>query len=520
MDGGILRGILLIIAMLALGGIIAFVGDRVGTKAGKARLRLGKLRPRQTASLVTVATGTLTAAIVTGILLATSKSLRQGIFRIREIRQERDIAELELENIRSERDAAEGARKRIQEDLDATRATLETAGVALEAAEVAKAEAEAAKGKTQQELDELIKSLDAEEFQAIQLQSEIETLKSEIGDLTKERLSLDTERTQLQGEIDERDRELASRLEEIELQEKELRARTALLRRQEALSENLTNQIGTQQEEIATLGVERDRLEQAALALRENLEASNRRVIDLKLTQAALESGEVIVAAAVQAGPNLSAREAIDNVLSTANSMAFEKLFPEAGEEKERQIIFIPENEVGRLQSDIADGNPYIIRVRSAQKYLPKEERVFVVIERIPDEEVFQLGDTIAVVRIGQEQVETRHIEDLTKLLFDRSESLLDGNVVYGDENFTLFNFIDRLQQLETPVDSIEAIAQEKIFLSGPLKVDLVARYQGQVVLSSNDSFALEREASLDDESALNQSSAQRASARRRRADR
>lgn len=526
MDGGTIRGILLIIAMLALGGVIAFVGDRVGSKAGKARLRLGKLRPRQTASLVTIATGTLTAATITGILLATSASLRDGIFRIQEIRRElaqtkqaRDLAMTELEDIRFSLDAAVTSKTRIQRELNA---------------------AEATKERIQQDLQRLESSLEREQTQARELRSEIGELQAEVGTLTEERQALvreqgqlRDERARLQEEIEARDRELVAREEEIRLQERELQTSAARLseletQRQtlETQRQGLQDEIRARESEIATLNAARAELERDVRGLEELLARRERDLLRLRGEAAALESGEVIVAAGVQVGPNLSAREAVDRVLSGANNIAFQKLFP--GIEDERPIIFILEEEVARLRADIADGERYIIRVRSAQKYLRYETRVNVIIERIPDEEVFQLGDVVATVRIAPERSQLRenlgeHIEELTvsALLRAKSEGLIDRDIFYDDDdNFVTFlNFVEQLKQLKAPVDAIDAVAREKIFLSGPLKVNLVARYQGRVVLSSNALPGSEEAGSVD-ESALNQSRVRRANARRLRADR
>ena len=76
--------LVLIAAILLLGGLLAALGDYLGTKVGKARLRIFQLRPRQTATFVTIFTGTLIAASTLGILFATSESLRKGIFRLDE----------------------------------------------------------------------------------------------------------------------------------------------------------------------------------------------------------------------------------------------------------------------------------------------------------------------------------------------------------------------------------------------------------------------------------------------------
>ena len=64
-------GYILIAAILILGGVIATVGDRIGTRVGKARLSLFNLRPKKTAVIVTIFTGGLISASSLAILFAT-----------------------------------------------------------------------------------------------------------------------------------------------------------------------------------------------------------------------------------------------------------------------------------------------------------------------------------------------------------------------------------------------------------------------------------------------------------------
>ncbi len=64
---------ILILVVLIFGGLIAALGDRLGSKVGKAKLRIFHLRPRQTAVVLTVMTGTLIAATTLGVLFTFSK---------------------------------------------------------------------------------------------------------------------------------------------------------------------------------------------------------------------------------------------------------------------------------------------------------------------------------------------------------------------------------------------------------------------------------------------------------------
>lgn len=100
---------ILIIAMLLLGGLIAALGDRIGTRVGKARLRLFQLRPKQTAVLITIGTGTLISASTLIILFSLSASLRQGVFQLDEILKKRREITQQLDTVKAEKERVEEA---------------------------------------------------------------------------------------------------------------------------------------------------------------------------------------------------------------------------------------------------------------------------------------------------------------------------------------------------------------------------------------------------------------------------
>ena len=71
---------ILIVFLILLGGLIAPFGDLLGTRIGKARLSILKLRPKKTATIVTVITGGFISAISIGLLLLFSEEFRQRLF--------------------------------------------------------------------------------------------------------------------------------------------------------------------------------------------------------------------------------------------------------------------------------------------------------------------------------------------------------------------------------------------------------------------------------------------------------
>ena len=112
-----MSGWLLILALLLLGGVLSTLGDRLGSKVGKARLSLLGLRPRSTAVVITVLTGSLISAISLGLMLLVSDRLRTGLFELdqleRRLREGRDA----LERSQQELQAAEQGRQQARNQL-------------------------------------------------------------------------------------------------------------------------------------------------------------------------------------------------------------------------------------------------------------------------------------------------------------------------------------------------------------------------------------------------------------------
>ena len=71
---------ILIVILILLGGLIAPFGDLLGTKIGKARFSIYKLRPKKTARIATIITGGFISAISIGLLILVSEEFRQRLF--------------------------------------------------------------------------------------------------------------------------------------------------------------------------------------------------------------------------------------------------------------------------------------------------------------------------------------------------------------------------------------------------------------------------------------------------------
>jgi len=126
--------ILLLAILIAGAGLVAWLGDVIGRRMGKARLTLFKLRPRHTAVLVTVLTGMLIAASTLALILVTNANLRKMIVRGPEIiRQNRTLvaqrSKLLYERRRLDREITKSEKevREAEAGLQASRADLKKA---------------------------------------------------------------------------------------------------------------------------------------------------------------------------------------------------------------------------------------------------------------------------------------------------------------------------------------------------------------------------------------------------------
>ena len=88
-----------ILLVLILGGILSTLGDRLGTRVGKARLSIFKLRPKSTAVLITVFTGSIISAISFATMVIFDRDLRVGLFQLEDIREKIIESEKELKKL-------------------------------------------------------------------------------------------------------------------------------------------------------------------------------------------------------------------------------------------------------------------------------------------------------------------------------------------------------------------------------------------------------------------------------------
>ncbi len=81
-------GIRLIIIMAAVGGVIAYIADKMGSKIGKRKMSVFGLRPRHTSILLTVLSGILISIVTIGVVAIASQSARTALFGMEKLQKE------------------------------------------------------------------------------------------------------------------------------------------------------------------------------------------------------------------------------------------------------------------------------------------------------------------------------------------------------------------------------------------------------------------------------------------------
>ncbi len=426
-------GYILVLAVLLLGGIIATVGDRLGTRVGKARLSLFNLRPRKTATLVTILTGTVIAASTLGILFATSEYLREGLFQLDEIQK----------NLRrTRRDLQQAREQQVQVQTELTKAKSDRAAAQKQLA------------KTRQQFQETEQSLQ----QAITQRGQAESQRTE-AEAARARTEAELSRTQrqLRGEINQLEAE-KNRL--INSKNQEIRSKEAQLRQIEAQQEFLAR-------EVQKLELERRGLRQGNVAI---------------------QRGQILASAVIRAANSAIARQAVDQLLNEANRASILLSRPGANGQ---QVLQITKLEVDQLIDQIDDGQDYVVRILSAANYLTGEAPIQVFTDAVRNRVVFQEGDVVSATTVDPANATNDEIQQRINLLIAaanfRARNLgIQADSVEIGRIQDVIAFIEQLRLYNQPLE-VKAVAATVTYVAGPLRIEFIASQNGRILFRTGN---------------------------------
>ena len=110
-------GVYLIAVLVVTGGVIAFIGDRLGTKIGKKRLSIFGLRPRHTSIIITIFTGICITTLTFGVMAATSENVRTALFGMEQLHANMEATRKDLVDASRELSVAKAEQEKAKDDL-------------------------------------------------------------------------------------------------------------------------------------------------------------------------------------------------------------------------------------------------------------------------------------------------------------------------------------------------------------------------------------------------------------------
>ncbi|MBF2057633.1 MAG: DUF3084 domain-containing protein [Cyanobacterium sp. T60_A2020_053] len=480
----------LIFAVLILGGLIAALGDRIGTKVGKARLRLFDLRPKQTAIVITIVTGIAISASTLGVLFALSQSLRQGVFQLDEILSRRQEVEEELALVSQAKEEAERELQEArQKQSEATKILVTT---------------ETELDKTQQQLQELSNQTEILTKEVAKIETERKDLLTERERLLAERIKITEETKSLQSQLSEKDQELRLRLGEIQEKEQILAQQSATLEDLNRQQQELRAEVKFRDQEISkldqaiaqrdqTLGEKEELLARLERDLKffqkevEVLEQYYRTYQDLRERPIAIVRGQLLTVTLVRVEKNTDLEQLIDGVLNEANRGA-RAILGYGNDNPNQRFVQISKRQVEQIQSQIAGGGEFLIQILSAGNYVQGEETIRIFTDVAPNRRVYRQNEVIASTVLDDSENSNTAIQEKLDFLISvsqfraRQQGIL-GRIVVGDgQIISLVNFVQQVQESEQSIDEIRAIAKETTYSAGPLQITLSVIANGEEV--------------------------------------
>ncbi|MEH2349978.1 MAG: DUF3084 domain-containing protein [Nostoc sp.] len=493
-------GYILIAAILILGGVIATVGDRIGTRVGKARLSLFKLRPKNTAVVVTIFTGGLISASTLGILFAADEGLRKGVFELEDIqtdlRQKREqlkTAETQKSQVESELNQARVAQTKAQQDLQAINKSLQAANAKqlqtqaqLNRTISQQAQTQTQLQRTQGQLGQVvtqyqkaIAELQSVSTQRKELQAAVELLKTERQRLYAEaKKAIDEAKTA----IDKRDRELANRQEAIEVRDQKIGQLDQLIQKRNVEVAAREEVIAKRESRLKELEAQQEQLELEVARLEKYYQSYR----DLRLGKLALVRGQVLSAAVIRVTQPAAARQAVVQLLQEANRNANLELSEPGANPANVELLRVTQDRVDQLSKQISDGQEYVVRIFSAGNYVRGEKQIEFFADTARNQLVFSGGAVLATTTADSKTMTSYQLQQRLEILISASQfrarnaGIIENVQVEG----TFLRFVAQLRQYNQPLE-IKAIAAEDTYTAGPLRVKLVAIVNGQIIFST-----------------------------------
>lgn len=417
-------GLALIAVIAIMGGAIAYIGDKLGTKVGKKKLSMFGLRPKHTSIIVTIVTGILISATTLGVMTAVSWDVRTALFGMEELKAELLSLTTEVSSKTTE--------------LEASRAALDTKN-----AEYAAISAKVK--QTSEQLNKIMDELTAVTAERDRTVAALNTLQADYALAQSDLLSYQANIKNLQATKAELDKRVAG----------------------------LNSQIGELNTAKTTLQSDVDRLNELTSSLKKGLQIVREGTVIFR-------AGEVLSTSIVHGGqqPEDTAKE-LGGVIYTTNQHILDKLNVT---DKNLDVLWIARSEFDQTTKLIAETNQEVIVRISTVGNTVYGEPVIGRIELFPNYLIYSQGDTIysdTVNMTAGTSAEETVIAFLQKV---NSAAVTQGilsdpiqGTVGSMSGSQLFDIVSRVKRQSGKIELI-AVAKSDTYTSGPLQIEIKIR--------------------------------------------
>ncbi|PZO23335.1 MAG: DUF3084 domain-containing protein [Leptolyngbya foveolarum] len=480
-----MTGFVLFFAVACLGGVIATVGDRIGMKVGKSRLSLFNLRPRQTATLVSVVTGMIASFATLTLLFLLDGSLRKGVFQLDDIQLALSEAQTDLEATEAEKEQAESTLAKSTKLQAQAQARLSETNKSLQTAIAREAETLTNLLDTQSQLD--------------QVSEQAGSLRDEIGNLRSEREALIEEQAKVRSQIAQRDREITQRNAEIAQRNQQIAQRDQQLQQRTTDLSERDQQIAQRNTEIAERETRLKGLQKQQAFLTEEISRLEEEFQGLRLGNVAIARNQTLAYTVARPDSEQNAVQAVEQALAEANRFAVQTVLPRTDTVDNFTLRFDP-LAVAEIVRSITDRQSYVIKVSSAANYVIGEPCVaealsksgppciLVNVAAVPNEIIYQPGDVLASVSVSSEDILNERLVERFIILqataeFEarRSGIIRYRPIIANGLPEPLNDFLTRVDAYGESIE-IQAFASQPIYPTGPVYLELAAVKDGDVL--------------------------------------
>lgn len=471
-----MHGIILIVVMVATGGAIAFIGDKLGTKIGKKRLSIFGLRPRHTSMVITVLTGILITALSIGAMAIVSKDVRTALFGMEELNAQMTSTKRAL-------DETTANLAQMHEEFERADAELSTAR-----SEISKLQTE--QEELTAESERLKAGNERLELENSNLTAKNENLASANENLAANNKKLDAQNKNLAStnkNLDAQNKTLADTNKNLDAQNKTLVAQNEDLTNSNKSLIDANSALESDNKKLlefnVTLTSDNEKLTQSNVELEQHAQNLRRGLIAIREGDIAFRAGEILATSVIRGSREVEEIAFDLNVLADTASRNIAERF---GSGVDTSVwIYQPEFQEA-VEKIAASNQDMVVRITAAGN-LVRGEPIRTSLSIYPNNEIYSAGEFVfaeeyeIASETDADSIVQRFLAEINRIAVARGvlPDPITGSVGVM-EGSQLYELIDELEKARGKI-KLTAYAREDTRSIGPIRLNIRLEWEAGI---------------------------------------